>query len=212
MSFPGLITRIYLCPIIDNKVGEEGSSDDEYNPKAKRQKGKRKQSAVTPASTAENARANAHTLNENHDIFLTNSFDASFGGSGANIIPSSQNDNFGFDMFFGAFDDLDIGEGVGDDLVMELGEGWGGAGLNKQIECVSCSAGEHLTEPPSNDMQMYDQIDFEVNDADNPCLEHDILTDNASALNQNILALPPSVLTTPQGTQRNSAGTTNHYI
>jgi hypothetical protein len=56
--------------------------------------------------------------------------------------PSSQNDNFGFDdTFFGAFDDLDIGEGVGDDLVKELGEGWGGPALEKQIECVSFSAG-----------------------------------------------------------------------
>jgi len=119
-----------------------GSSDDEYNPKTKKQRGKGKQSAAALASTAENARANAHTLNENHDIFLTNSFDASFGGSGAAVLSSSQNDNFSFDnTFFGAFDDLDIGEGIGDDLLNELGEGWGGAVLNKQIECVPVSAG-----------------------------------------------------------------------
>ncbi|KAG0708845.1 hypothetical protein DFH29DRAFT_1075247 [Suillus ampliporus] len=175
----------------NNKVAEEGSSDDEYNPKAKRPKGKGKQSAVAPASTAENARANAHTLNENHDIFLANSFDASFGGSGANIIPSSQNDNFGFDdSFFGAFDGLDIGEGVGDDLVRELGEGWGGAALENQID---------------HDMQVDEPIDFGFNDADNLYFEQDLPVDHAGALEQNILPLPPSVFATPQGTQQNSA-------
>ncbi|KAG2044865.1 hypothetical protein BDR03DRAFT_848367 [Suillus americanus] len=140
---------------VHNKGGaEEGSSDDdEYNPKAKRPKGKGKQSAVAPASTAENARANAHTLNENHDLFLANSFDASFGGSGANMISSSQNDTFGFDdSFFGAFDGLDIGEGVGDDVVRELGEGWGGAALENQVESAlppSSSLTGHSLESPS---------------------------------------------------------------
>jgi meiotic recombination protein REC8 len=57
------------------------------------------------------------------------------------MIPPSQNENFGFDdTFFGAFDDLDIGEGVGDDLVKELGEGWGGATF-EEIGCVFNSAG-----------------------------------------------------------------------
>jgi hypothetical protein len=135
-------SRVFI-PIVDNPGGaEEGSSDDEYNPKSKRPKGKGKQSAVAPASAAENARANAHTLNENHDLFLTNSFDASFGGSGANMIPFSQNHTFGFDdSFFGAFDGLDIEEGVGDDVVRELGEGWGGAALENQVECAPLSAG-----------------------------------------------------------------------
>ncbi|KAG1749976.1 Rec8 like protein-domain-containing protein [Suillus paluster] len=174
----------------NNKVAEGGSSDDEYNPKAKRPKGKGKQSAVAPASTAENARANAHTLNENHDIFLANSFDASFGGSGANIIPSSQNENFGFDdSFFGAFDGLDIGEGVGDDVVRELGEGWGAA-LENQID---------------HDMQVDEPIDFGFNDADNLYFEQDVPIDHVGALEQNILPLPPSAFATPQGTQQNSA-------
>ncbi|KAG2366517.1 hypothetical protein BDR07DRAFT_1274033 [Suillus spraguei] len=138
---------------VHNKGGAEGgSSDDEYNPKAKRPKGRGKQSAVAPASIVENARANAHTLNENHDLFLTNSFDASFGGSGANMIPSSQKDTFGFDdSFFGAFDDLDIGEGVGDDVVRELGEGWGGAALENQVEFAlppsSSLTGQSLESP-----------------------------------------------------------------
>ncbi|KAG2061826.1 hypothetical protein BDR06DRAFT_1015869 [Suillus hirtellus] len=176
----------------NNKGGaEEGSSDDEYNPKAKRPKGKGKQSAVAPASTAENARANAHTLNENHDLFLANSFDASFGGSGANMIPSSQNNTFGFDdSFFGAFDGLDIGEGVGDDLVRELGEGWGGTAPENQVD---------------HDMQVDEPIDFGFNDADNLYFEHDVPIDDTGALERNVLPLPPSAFATPQGTQRGSA-------
>ncbi|KAG1825921.1 uncharacterized protein BJ212DRAFT_1475280 [Suillus subaureus] len=171
----------------NNKGGaEEGLSDDDYNPKAKRPKGKGKQSAVAPASTTENARANAHTLNENHDLFLANSFDASFGGSGANMISSSQNDTFGFDdSFFGAFDGLDIGEGVGDDVVRELGEGWGAA----------------LENPVDHDMQVDEPIDFGFNDADNLYFEHDPMND-AGALEQNVLPLPPSAFATPQGTRR----------
>lgn len=176
----------------NNKGGaEEGSSDDEYNPKAKRSKGKGKQSAVAPASIAENARANAHTLNENHDLFLANSFDASFGGSGANMIPSSQNDTFGFDdSFFGAFDGLDIGEGVGDDVVRELGEGWGGTAPENQVD---------------HDMQVDEPIDFGFNDADNLYFEHDVPIDDTGALERNVLPLPPSAFATPQGTQRGSA-------
>ncbi|KAG2159848.1 uncharacterized protein EDB93DRAFT_1074203 [Suillus bovinus] len=161
---------------VHNKEGaEEGSSDDEYNPKAKRSKGKGKQSAVAPASTAENTRASAHTLNENHDLFLANSFDASFGGSGANIILSSQNDTFGFDdSFFGAFDGLDIGEGVGDDLVRELGEGWGGAALENQVESAlppSSSSIGYSLESPSGPLAVIapqvEEIDSVVPD-DNP--------------------------------------------
>lgn len=177
---------------IGNNPGgaEEGSSDDEYNPKSKRPKGKGKQSAVAPASAAENARANAHTLNENHDLFLTNSFDASFGGSGANMIPFSQNHTFGFDdSFFGAFDGLDIEEGVGDDVVRELGEGWGGAALENQVD---------------HDMQVDEPIDFGFNDADDLYFEHDPI-DDAGALEQNVLPPPPSAFATPQGTQRGSA-------
>lgn len=175
----------------DKGGAEEGSSDDEYNPKAKRPRGKGRASAVAPASTAENARANAHTLNENHDLFLANSFDASFGGSGANMISSSQNDTFGFDdSFFGAFDGLDIGEGVGDDVVRELGEGWGGAALENQVD---------------HDMQMDEPIDFGFNDADNMYFEQDVPIGDDGALEQNVLPLPPSAFATPQGTQRGSA-------
>lgn len=74
------------------------------------------------APNSEFLRATACTLPENHDFLLANSFDASFGGSGAAQLSSSQTGGFGFDD---TFDGLDIGEGIGDDIVRELGEGWG---------------------------------------------------------------------------------------
>ncbi|KIK78796.1 hypothetical protein PAXRUDRAFT_36561 [Paxillus rubicundulus Ve08.2h10] len=105
---------------LGGKNHAENDSDDDYNPKVKKVKGKGKSSAMALPST-EAVRANAHTLHENHEFLLANSFDASFGGSGANL-SSSQNVCFGFDD---TFDGLDIGEGIGEDLVRELGEGWG---------------------------------------------------------------------------------------
>ncbi|KIJ68466.1 hypothetical protein HYDPIDRAFT_24739 [Hydnomerulius pinastri MD-312] len=109
------------------KKDTEDDSDDDYDPKAKRAKGKGKSSAMPPPST-EAVRGNAHTLDENHEFFLANSFDASLGTSGAANPSSSQVGGFGFDdTFHGAFDGLDIGEGVGDDLLRELGEEWGAA-------------------------------------------------------------------------------------
>jgi hypothetical protein len=57
-----------------------------------------------------------------------------------------------------------------------------------------------------------EQIDFEVNDADNLYFEHDVHADNTGAFNPNMLSLPPSAFATPQGTQRNQAGKTNHYM
>jgi hypothetical protein len=57
-------------------------------------------------------------------------------------------------------------------------------------------------------MPVHEQMDFGVDDADNLYLEHDIATDNVGALNHSILSLPPSAFATPQGIQRNSAGTT----
>ncbi|KAI6153604.1 Rec8 like protein-domain-containing protein [Pisolithus tinctorius] len=62
-------------------------------------KTKGRNSGMPSSSVAEAARANTHTLDES---------------------------GFGFDdAFFGAFDGLDITEGIGDDLLKELGEGWG---------------------------------------------------------------------------------------
>lgn len=102
-----------------NKDGEN-DSDNEHHPMIKI-KSKVAASYALPADS-ELLRATACTLPDNHDFLLGNSFDASFGGSGTTKVSSSQIGGFGFDD---TFDGLDIEEGVGDDLVRELGEGWG---------------------------------------------------------------------------------------
>lgn len=123
------------------------------------------------------------------------------------MISSSQNDTFGFDdSFFGAFDGLEIGEGVGDDVVRELGEGWGGAALENQVECVLFWQAGILLKYPSHDMQTDEPIDFGFNDADNMYFEQDVPIGDDGALEQNVLPLPPLAFATPQGTQRGSAG------
>ncbi|KAF9229270.1 hypothetical protein BS17DRAFT_771250 [Gyrodon lividus] len=121
MEFDNMVANWDEYLNLGGKRGAKDDSDDDYNPKAKKVKGKGKSSVAPPPST-EAVRANAHTLNENHEFLLANSFDASFGGSGAANISSSQNGGFGFDD---TFDGLDIGDGIGEDLVRELGEGWG---------------------------------------------------------------------------------------
>ena len=59
-------------------------------------------------------------------------------------------------------------------------------------------------------MQAYEQTDFAA-DPDNLYFEHNASNDDVGRLNQNILALPPSAVATPQRTQRNPPGTTNNY-
>lgn len=103
------------------------SSDDDYDPRAQKQKRKTKgrNSGMPSSSVAEAARANTHTLDESHEFLFPHTLDGSSCGSAA-MIPSSKLGGFGFDdAFFGAFDGLDITEGIGDDLLKELGEGWG---------------------------------------------------------------------------------------
>lgn len=90
-------------------------------------KGKATLSSTLPPNS-EFLRATLCTLPENHDFLLANSFDASFGGSGTTKLSSSQTGGLGFDD---TFDGLDIGEGVGDDLVRELGEGWGASPIEE---------------------------------------------------------------------------------
>ncbi|KAJ7783773.1 Rec8 like protein-domain-containing protein [Mycena maculata] len=101
---------------------EEVDCDDEFNPKAKGKKSNRKKAP----QSAEDPRADMYTLKEHHDHLLSNSFDLSFNANGGD--PSSSQDGGGFaldDMFLAATDALDIGDGLGDDLAKELGEGWG---------------------------------------------------------------------------------------
>ncbi|KAF7347844.1 RNA cytidine acetyltransferase [Mycena venus] len=102
---------------------EEDESEDEFDPKSKSKKSTRKNKAPQPA---EEPRADLYTLQEHHDHLLSNSFDLSFNGNGMD--PSSSQNGGGFaldDIFLAAPDGLDIGEGLGDDLAKELGEGWG---------------------------------------------------------------------------------------
>lgn len=112
----------------------DASSDDEYNPKP--QKGKRKaKMSVIPPLGMETARVNMHTLDENHGFLTTDSFDASFGEQGAAINSTSETGGFRFDdAFFDPFDGLDMNEGIGDDLVMELGEEWGAIPTKQNAE------------------------------------------------------------------------------
>ncbi|PCH33660.1 hypothetical protein WOLCODRAFT_147744 [Wolfiporia cocos MD-104 SS10] len=110
--------------------GEE--SEDDYDPTSGK-KGKKKQKArpKPPSSVIENIRANAHTLDEHHELILSGSFDGSFHGAGfGGVLPSSSqiDGGFGFsDDIFGLQEDMDLGGGIGDELARELGEGWGGS-------------------------------------------------------------------------------------
>ncbi|KAJ7092714.1 Rec8 like protein-domain-containing protein [Mycena epipterygia] len=104
---------------------EEVETDDEFDPKPKLKKPSRKNKAPQPA---EDPRADMYTLKEHHDHLLSNSFDLSFNANSAGMDPSSSQIGGGFaldDIFMAASDALDVGEGLGDDLAKELGEGWG---------------------------------------------------------------------------------------
>ncbi|KAF8140272.1 hypothetical protein EV363DRAFT_1152517 [Boletus edulis] len=109
-----------LTLIVTDNKNIECDSDSDYHLTTMKGKGKGK--AAASSTNLEFLRATACTLPENHDFLLANSFDASFGESGTTKFSSSQIGGFGFDD---TFDGLDIEEGVGDDLVRELGEGWG---------------------------------------------------------------------------------------
>ncbi|KAJ7492632.1 Rec8 like protein-domain-containing protein [Mycena latifolia] len=103
---------------------EEVETDDEFDPKAKSKKSSRKNKVLQPP--AEDLRADNYTLKEHHDHLLSNSFDLSFDAN--SMDPSSSQMEGGFaldDIFLAASDALDIGEGLGEDLAKELGEGWG---------------------------------------------------------------------------------------
>ncbi|KAF7320350.1 RAD21/Rec8 N-terminal domain protein [Mycena kentingensis (nom. inval.)] len=119
-------------------IGQPGSRDedreDDFDPKAtKSKKGKGKASkAIQPVEDVRGL--DKHILKEHHEHLLSHSFDVSFnlsansGAGAAGAHPSSSQAGGGFgrdDMFLGAADGLDIGDGFGDDLAKELGEGWG---------------------------------------------------------------------------------------
>lgn len=108
--------------------GEE-DDDDEFNPTraARKSKGKQRAREKPPSLLSENIRANLHTLDEHHDHLFSQSFDASFSGTGFGGPASQMEAGFQFsDDVFGIQDGMDIGAGdIGDELAKELGEGWG---------------------------------------------------------------------------------------
>ncbi|KAF7306915.1 RAD21/Rec8 N-terminal domain protein [Mycena indigotica] len=104
---------------------QEDDAEDEFNPNTKSKKQSRKAKASQPVE--EHRGLDLHTLREDHEHLLSNSFELSF-ISNAGKDPSSSQAGGGFamdDMFLSASDQLGIGEGLGDDLMKELGEGWG---------------------------------------------------------------------------------------
>ncbi|EIN13763.1 hypothetical protein PUNSTDRAFT_140229 [Punctularia strigosozonata HHB-11173 SS5] len=105
------------------------ASDEEYGVGAAKRKSKAKHKHSS--SVVEHARANLHTLQEDHEHLLSNSFDASFSAlwPQAGQDPSSSQADAGFnfldDDLFGAGGELGLDGGIGDELAQELGEGWG---------------------------------------------------------------------------------------
>ncbi|KZT65163.1 hypothetical protein DAEQUDRAFT_769100 [Daedalea quercina L-15889] len=107
---------------------DEEESDDEFDPSAKKAKGKQKAREKPPSLLSENIRANLHTLNEHHDHLLSQSFDASFSATGFGELVSASQMEAGFafsDDVFGLPGDVGFGGDIGDELARELGEGWG---------------------------------------------------------------------------------------
>jgi hypothetical protein len=111
-------------------VCKEGGSDDEY--------GRRKKRRKKAAPPAEHTRGDLHILDENMELLLSGSFDASQFGSGLgdHDRSSSQADAaMGFDIYqndlFQQADNFDLGE-IGDELAQELGEGWATAPPTQQ--------------------------------------------------------------------------------
>lgn len=191
------------------------SSDDDYDPRAPKQKrtAKGRSSGIPPSSAAEAARANTHTLDESHEFLFPNTFDGSSCESAAVVPSSSQLGGFGFDdAFFGAFHGLDITEGVGDDLLKELGEEWG----------VSPSESKAKEKTPVlEDFGYAADMDYEIREinvdmiAQNPLQHGDATTSRLNANDQLVGFLPAPVnayVQSPHATtdQRDDASEAGH--
>ncbi|KAI6136625.1 hypothetical protein F5141DRAFT_40002 [Pisolithus sp. B1] len=169
------------------------SSDDDYDPRAQKQKRtmKGRSSGIPSSSVAEAARANTHTLDESHEYLFSNTFDGSSCESAAVVPSSSQLGGFGFDdAFFGAFDGLDITEGVGDDLLKELGEGWG-------VSPAKSTAKEKT--PVLEDFGYAADVDYDMHDINvdmivqDPLQPDDATTSRPNAYDQLVESLPAPV-------------------
>ncbi|TFK93458.1 hypothetical protein K466DRAFT_594355 [Polyporus arcularius HHB13444] len=121
----------------DDKAQEdaegEDDSDDDFDPRSKKPKSQRKQAqSIAPLSaTAEQGRA-LHTLDEPHTQLLAAAFDGSMtasvqGGAGFAASSSQVGGGFDFDDNLFALPEGAGGADIGDELALELGEGWGAA-------------------------------------------------------------------------------------
>ncbi|KAI6133050.1 Rec8 like protein-domain-containing protein [Pisolithus croceorrhizus] len=169
------------------------SSDDDYDPRAPKQKRmmKGRSSRIPSSSVDEAARANTHTLDESHEYLFPYTFDGSLCESAAVVPSSSQLGGFGIDdAFFGAFHGLDITEGVGDDLLKELGEGWG-------VSSAKSKAKEKT--PVLEDFEHAVDVDYDMHDINADMivqdpLQHDATTTSRpNAHDQLVESLPAPV-------------------
>ncbi|THH34077.1 hypothetical protein EUX98_g105 [Antrodiella citrinella] len=144
----------HLFPEWDKTSPDEGDdqSDDEYDPTSK--KTRKKKDKETPLSHIGPARGDLHTLKENYDYLLSQTFDVSFNESGLGVAgASSSQAGFGFDDDF--LVGVDAGPDIGDELARELGDGWGvfpedrapsmGVGANvRDVDMIDTASGLQL--------------------------------------------------------------------
>ncbi|KAL4069631.1 hypothetical protein V8B97DRAFT_1918138 [Scleroderma yunnanense] len=191
----------------------EGSSSDDYDPKP--QKGKRKaKTSVSQFLSTEAARVKAHTLDENHEFLTKDSFDASFGEPNAAVKSSSELGGFRFDdAFFEPFDGFDMNEGIGDDLLRELGEGWGSSPTNQKAD-----EDTHLNEVQADlafsitgmDYDMHVTNDGEVVSQDTMQLA--LVTLNQNAQDQQVQLPPISISASLQTLQFSHASPDKPHV
>lgn len=99
------------------EIPGDDTSDEEYNPT---KRPKKRQRGIQSVSVVERGRAEMHTLEENHEFFLSAPLDGSFSGGYDGVGPPSSLPGLGLR------DDFLDGIDIGDELAQELGEGWGG--------------------------------------------------------------------------------------
>ena len=78
---------------------------------------------MSSVTLGEQARADLHTLQEDHGYLLSSSLDDAFQDVGGVGPSSSQFGGFRFDDNF--LEGVDLGEELGEELARELGESWG---------------------------------------------------------------------------------------
>lgn len=115
---------------------EADNSDDDFGrPKKNKKKGRAKASSV---SLAEQARADAHTLQEHNNFMIPSSIGDSFSAAGfGGLGPSSSQAGGAFGLDDDFLEGLDLGGDIEEELAKELGEGWGVSAPHLPSEYVS---------------------------------------------------------------------------